>query len=86
MEIILKEEENKTSLIAKIVGGSVPIKTVVEQDLKLERAKSLCGEPKDQKGQEIERDLDKIDVVEYNFWIDKISKFLISHICAKTSI
>lgn len=68
MEIILKEEENKVSLIAKITVGSIPIKTVVEQDWQLQNDKNHFVAQKDQKGLEIDRDLNKLDCAEYHFW------------------
>ncbi len=73
MEILLREDEKncKVSLIAKIIGDSVPIKTVVEESTKIteKTAKNFCAQPKDQKGAELERDFaaPTFDDITFNF-------------------
>lgn len=73
MEILLREDEKncKVSLIAKIIGDSVPIKTVVEENAKIteKTAKNFCSQSKDQKGAELERDFatPTFDDITFNF-------------------
>lgn len=66
MEICIKEEHGKASLIAKITtGDSIPIKTIIK-DEKVDEKKIDFGAPKNQRGMEIEKSFSNLDTT-FNF-------------------